>query len=211
MTRLIVALALALVCAACYGAAHPRPPKAELPPLADGATLDIDVGSMRYWSDSRLRYITDHQINRMSYNNIPLTYHEARSLADPSWEDKLTAYDGLVKRCRRANVPRYLGFTGVVAGAGLYIYGGALFQENGRLQQIVSTSVLAFGLASYAAGYYLLGGRACHEAEEVYKALHLGAAGESKIYNDDLMVEVGHIAKAFNKRMARAAKQEAAP
>jgi hypothetical protein len=206
MTRFTIALALA--CAACYGAASPRPPKAQLPPLADGATLDIEIDSVRYWSDSRLRYVTGHLINGMSYDNVPLTYHEARSLADPSWEDKLTAYDGLVKRCRRANVPRYIGFAGVVAGASLYMYGGALFQENGQLQQVVGTSALAFGLVSYAAGYYLLGGRACDEAKEVYQALHLGAAGQSKILDDDLMAEVRHIAKAFNKRMARAAKLE---
>jgi hypothetical protein len=205
-----VPLLSALALTACYGAARPTPAKPELPPLTDGAEVDIDIDTPRYWSDSSGRYVTGYLIDGMTYNDVPLTYHQMRSLADPAWPGKLAAYDKLVKRCRRANIPRYLGFAGVVIGGGLYTGGGALFGENGTLHATVSLSALGFGVLSYAAGYAFLGGGACREAEHVAEKLNLAGADEGRVYDDDLILELVQIAKAFNKRMAHTAKQEPA-
>lgn len=203
-----LALPVLAAATACYGAARPTPAKPELPPLTDGAELDIDVDSTRYWSDSRGRYVNSHLISGMSYNNIPLTYHQMRSLADPAWPGKLAEYDQLAKRCKRANIPRYIGFAGVAIGAGLYMGGGALFGENATLHATVSLGTLGLGVLSYAAGYAFLGGGACREAESLSEKLHLAGADEVKIYNDELILEIAHIARAFNKRVAKTAHQD---
>src|SRR5215217_5286145 len=84
-SSLLLAASLELAGTGCYGAARPTPRKAELPALVDGATLDVEVDSTRYFSESRGRYYRSHMISGMSYDNIPLTYHQMRSLADPSW------------------------------------------------------------------------------------------------------------------------------
>jgi hypothetical protein len=188
----------------CYGAASPTPARPTLPPIVDGQEVDYQTSENPHYYESggHLRYTRGISLDSMAYGDTALTYHEFRSLADPTWNDKLASHDQLVQRCHRANIPRYIGYTSVLIGSIAYYYGGALFNENqANLHYAVSGGLLGLGAAAYTTGYLFFGGRACDEANNMAAELHFGAANDKSLYSGDTMKEVIEIAHRYNKTL----------
>lgn len=203
----------AVVAGGCYGKAKPPVTPAELPPLVDGQELEVDVGSSEEWdvSGSTVRSYKNYRIEGMSYGDEHLTYNQVRTLTDPTWKKQLERHADLVRSCRRANIPRYIGYASVVAGIGLQTYGSFVMGDYIEYQQVAAFGLMGFGALSYLTGYGLLGGRKCSEANELADKLRLDLADEKSIYSDALIGEIAPILIDFNKKQRKlAAKAEKA-
>ncbi len=205
----LIALALG---AGCYAAPKPTPARAQLPALVDGEGVNVELSSSEEAdvSGSRVRFYKNYQIDSMTYDDQTLTYHQVRSLADPTWQGKMEKHARLVSRCKRANVPRYIGYAAVVAGIGVQTYGFLLLKDRPELIAPVGFGLMGFGGASYFAGWAFLGGRACNEANEMWSDLHLEKADDTRIYNDAIIDEIGEVVLQFNKNQRRLAAKKAA-
>ena len=200
----------ALAATGCYSAARPAPAKAELPALQDGEIVDVDLTSSEEAdvSGSRVRFYKNYQINSMTYGDTSLTYHQVRTLTDPKWQGKIDEYGRLVSSCKRANVPRYIGYASMVAGIGVQTYGFLLLKDRPELIAPVGYGLMGFGGVSYLTGWALLGGRSCDKANEMWADMHLGKADETAIYNDELISEIGEVILKFNKDQQRLAAKK---
>lgn len=201
----------ALTFSGCYAKARPAIPKAEIPPLVDGEIVDVDLDSDEeaVVTGSRVRWEKNYRINSMSYGDTSLTYHQVRTLTDPTWQAKIDEHAAEVRRCRRANVPRYLGYAAVVAGLGVQTYGFLLLKDKPELIAPVGYGLMGFGGASYLTGWALFGGRSCNRANEMWADMHLDKANDSAIYSDALIGELGEIIVKFNKDQQRVARKKA--
>lgn len=206
---LLTCLAASALSAACYGKARPTPTIPDLPEVVPGASVHLDVDSDEELDlrGSRARWVKNYRIDGMSYDGKPVTYGQVRALVDPSFQGKLAEHRDNVRKCRRANVPRYIGYASVVAGIGLLSYGGVLFKDKPELQMVTSYGAMGVGALSYATGYLFFGGRACSDANEMYEQLRLDQAGEGAIYNDALVGEIGKLVEDFNRRMEAQGKR----
>lgn len=203
----------AALAAGCYDKAKPAITPARLPEVVEGQELEVDVGSSEEWdvSGSTVRSYKNYRIEGMSYGDEHLTYNQVRTLTDPTWEKQLERHASLVRSCNRANIPRYIGYASVVAGVGVSTYGGFLMGDKAEYQQVVGFGLMGVGALSYLAGYALLGGRKCSEANELADKLRIDLADEKSIYSDDLIGELAPILIDFNKKQQKlAAKAERA-
>jgi hypothetical protein len=207
------ALSLCAAMAGCYDKAKPAIMPAQLPPLVDGQELEVDVGSSEEWdvSGSTVRSYKNYRIEGMSYGDEHLTYNQVRTLTDPTWKNQLERHADLVRSCNRANIPRYIGYAAVVAGIGLQTYGSFVMGDYIEYQQVAAFGLMGFGATSYLAGYALLGGRKCSEANELADKLRIDLADEKSLYSDALIGEIAPILIDFNKKQRKlAAKAEQA-
>jgi hypothetical protein len=207
----VVALCALVTAAAagCYEHATPTPAKAKLPTLVDGQEVELALNKSEEAdvSGSRVRFYDNYRVDGMTYGDEHLTYNQVRALADPKWNHQLDEHARLVSACHRANIPRYVGYTAMVAALGMQIYGGLLLGENyAKYQQVGAYGLMGFGGLSYLTGYALFGGRKCVEANEMYGKLHMRDAGETTLYNDEQIAELAQIVLDFNKRQQNAAK-----
>lgn len=197
--------------AGCYSGAPSIPTTPTLPPIVEGGQLEIETSRHRFWSDDLLRWLSYTSVDKMTYDGKPLTYNQVRNLADPEWKKKLADYDDVASSCRHASIPRYIGYAAIVLGLVTFTgAGGAVFQDNGDLQQAVAFGFLGTGLLSYGTGYYLLGGKKCEVAEKMADQLYFGAAERTTFIDSSapgLRREVEEVANAFNRR-ALATKTE---
>ena len=191
-----------LVATGCYDSVMPTP-KIAAPTLVDNEPVEVDLRSVRYWSDSSLRYLNGNVIHRMTYAGHPVTYGQVRALADPSWSGKLAEHEQLVDQCHAANIPRYIGYGSIVLGGAAYGGGGVVFGDNSTLQSAVGLGLIGLGVLAYATGYLVFGGRHCAEADTLAHTLHLGDAGNTELANDATIDEVTDVVKEFNKRMVK--------
>lgn len=201
----------ALALSGCYAKARPAIAKAELPPLVDGEIVDVDLNSDEeaVVTGSRVRWEKNYRISSMSYGDTSLTYHQVRTLTDPTWQKKIDEHAAEVRRCRRANVPRYIGYASVVAGLGVQTYGFLLLKDRPELIAPVGYGLMGFGGVSYLTGWAFLGGRSCNRANEMWEEMHLGKANDTSIYSDELIGELGEIILKFNKDQQRLARKKA--
>lgn len=204
-------LVAALALAGCYAKAKPAIPKAELPPLVDGEIVQVELDSDEeaVVTGSRVRWEKNYRIDGMSYGDTSLTYHQVRTLTDPTWQKKLDEHAAEVRACRRANVPRYIGYAAVVAGLGVQTYGFLLLKDKPELIAPVGYGLMGFGGVSYLTGWAFFGGRSCNRANELWDEMHLGKANDTSIYSDALIGELGEIILKFNKDQQRLARQKA--
>ena len=200
--------------AACYGAAPPRPPRVPLPPPVEGAGIDV-------FSETKTTYepvekqastcpagkaegdpsctITRYQVTepvtrtttRASYANQPITYGQFKVMTDPHYDDKLADLDDLSHKCRRANVPRYLGM-------GLFV-AGLIVGPIAKSQPIAYGGMIG-GAASFAAGYFAFGGRDCNRARALSNEIDMTAAMHwDSVQGADYAVEMQTLAEQFNR------------
>src|SRR5262245_24599740 len=117
------------VLAGCYGAAPPRPSTIPLPPLVDGATIEVQSESRPTNEDVRREarscpeghpeactthsYVENVPVTRTyssaSYAGKPITYAQLRVMGDAHYNERLDELADRSHSCRRANIPRYLG------------------------------------------------------------------------------------------------------
>lgn len=209
-TLVLACLAAAGVSTGCYGRARPTPTIPDLPEATAGTPVVVAVNADEELDlrGSRARWVKNYRIDGMSYNGQPITYGQARTLVDPSFRGKLAEHRSKVSTCRRANIPRYLGYASVAVGIGMLSYGSVLFKDKPELHLAASYGAMGVGALSYGTGYLFLGGRACTQANEMYEQLRFDQAGETAIYNDALVGEIGTLVEDFNRRMEAHSKRE---
>jgi hypothetical protein len=210
-------LSLSLV--ACYGAAPPRPPRVPLPPIQEGAELEVHTDqkttienvAKTAWSCpaghaegdpacTKTTYTEAEPVTRTTTTaNIgsePLTYAQFKVITDPKWNDKLVELEDLSHKCQRANVPRYVGL-GMLA---VSLIGGPLISAyaDPTAGSIVTYGGALAGGGSYALGYFAFGGRDCNEARALYTYLDTSQDGVTMVNGAEIATEMKTLADQFN-------------
>lgn len=211
--RCLVALSLV----ACYGAAPPPPAKIPLPPIAAGATIDVeshDVTTVEQVSKTAkscneatpdpqhcttTSYTEAEPVTRThtsaSYGSAPLSYAQLKVLSDEHYDEKVQQLAELSHVCRRANVPRYLGLIGIIGGA---IVIGEGQNHDSSVVTGAGIAAIAGGIASYAAGYYAFGGRECTQARSLYNEIDYGGQQWTDVVGEGYAQEMKDLAARFN-------------
>lgn len=216
VTPLVLVL-VSLTLVACYGAAPPRPARVPLPPLADGAQIDVFSQTQTTMESVQktasacpqghadgdpacvvTHYSVVEPVTRTkstaSYGADPITFAQFKVLTDPQYDRKLVELEALSHACSRANHARYAGMGMLIAGVVLYAVSG----DKGALGWAAWGSE-AGGAAAYAAGYYALGGRKCNEAEALYHTLDMSAVmTKETVEGSDQAGEMKTLAEQFN-------------
>ena len=203
---------------ACYGSAPPRPAAIPLPPLVDGATIDVesrDVTTIeQVQKEARTcppahpedcvttTYSEAEPVTRThttaTYAGQPINYAQFKVLTDPHHDEKLVELEHLSHVCRRANVPRYLGLAGVIGGIVLFQLGEGRQDPNTGLA-VLGGGVLAAGIASYATGYFSFGGRECTQARAIYNEVNVeDEQGWTQVTGAEYAHEMKALADEFN-------------
>ncbi len=227
MNRTSSILILSLSLAACYGAAPPRPAPILLPELSDEAVLNVhsetsttvENRQKESWSCpaghaegsqacTRTTYEVAEPVTRTettaTYGAEPISYAQFKVMTDPDYDAKVARLDDMRIRCRRANVPRWVGM-------GLMLGGVAAIVASGNTKPIglIGWGGLAGGGVSYAFGYYGYGGRTCNEARALFHDLDMVEETEWKtVWGADTAREMKLLADQFNTRGARRASRE---
>jgi hypothetical protein len=207
---------LSLTLAACYGAAPPKPARIPLPPPVEGGQISVyseDKTTFENISKSAstcpqgkgegspectvTRYTVKEPVTRTystaTYADQPISYAQFKVMTDPQYDRKLVRLDDLSHTCTRANVPRYAGMVGLVAGL---VVGPIV---GGTAGTIVMAGGLVGGTGSYALGYFAFGGRDCNEARAIYNDVEVGhAVGMTSVTGSQLAVEMQELAGRFN-------------
>lgn len=210
-------LALVLLAAACYGAAPPRPTRLDLPPLADDAQLVVHSETKTeiervekqastcpagHAEGSQQCTITRYTVaepvtrttTRASYGGTPVSYGQFKILTDAKYDAKLSTLADLSHRCRRANVPRYVGMALTLGGLiAMPLSGG----NRGVL--LGAYGAIAGGGVAYGFGYFAYGGRQCNEARALYHDLDMSdEATWDSVQGADYATEMATLADQFN-------------
>jgi hypothetical protein len=160
---------LCVLATACYGSAHgpsKRPAQPTLVP--DGLASMGSETSAEFLSADRERLVRSTSLS-FSYNGEPKTYTEYRAIVDPNWNATLDRHEELVKRCKRARIPKYIGIPLIVVGMlGGQAIGKAMFGENENAQGATVGVIAGTGALTWFSGYLFFGGRACNEAEAMW-------------------------------------------
>ncbi len=212
----VVVTLVSLSLLGCYGAAPPRPPNVPLPPMSEGAALDVhtvtktEIESVDHTASTcpqghsegdPLCVVTHYQQNEpvtrthstLSYDGQPINYGQFRVMTDPKYSDKLSTLEDLSHKCTRANVPRYAGM-GLLLGG---VIAGQLI--GGDVGAAVLWTGLAGGIASYSLGYFAFGGRDCNEAAELFRQIDMSRAlEENTVEGLDYAAEMKSLADQFN-------------
>jgi len=218
--RNLIVLCVALT--ACYDNPPPQIPRPQLPPVVDGATLDVEsrVESERRPVTHRDHVCVDHSCSDVSvtsrenvsvthatasYGGKPLTLDEALSIGDPTYVSDWTKMDNLAASCRHASVPKYIGEVLTTGGMLLFINGTATSDGSVNMPYAIGGgAAIVGGLVSYALGKYALGGQDCAEANEIFerRRAQYRAAKDTDV-EDDLAEELQTIAHQFNAKLGR--------
>jgi hypothetical protein len=219
-----VAFCLPLL-AACYGAAPPKPARIPLPPPVEGAQIAVHTEESttiesvakeaktcpaNYASDRDClvtKYTVKEPVTRVhstaTYGDEPISYAQFKVLTDPQYDEKLSRLEGLSQRCKRANVPRYVGL-GLMLGSLIAapIVGKAT--DSTAASQGTLWGMLGAGGASFALGYFSFGGRDCNEARGIYNDVEVsGLTGTTTISGGDAAAEMAALAERFNATQSR--------
>lgn len=207
---------LCLSLAACYGSAPPPPPRVPLPPVAEGAAIDVHsetkttIESVQKQASTCPQghsegdpacTVTHYQVaepvtrttTTASYAEQPISYAQFKVMTDPKWDAKLAELDELATRCRHANIPRYAGMGLMLGGlvAGMIVGGDA--------GKAIVYGGLGAGAGSYTLGYVAFGGRQCVEARNLYNELDLSQAMSwNSVEGADYATEMRALAEQFN-------------
>jgi hypothetical protein len=211
-------VACSFLLAACYGSAPPPPPKIPLPPVVDGAPIEVESHDKTTVEDvqreARTCAVVDQSekcsvtkykesvpvtrtYTRATYAGQPLNYAQLRVMSDPEYDAKVARIAELGHTCRRANVPRYLGLLGVVGGIVVANIGAAGKNPNVPVE-VGGFAMIGGGIASYATGYYAFGGRDCVRARALYNELDLANKQWEVVVGGDYAAEMKALAERFN-------------
>jgi hypothetical protein len=218
----VALLALPLSLVACYGSAPPKPPKIPLPPMQEGAMIDVH-------SDTRTSYenvdktsstcpqgksegdpscvVTHYNVTEpvtrttttASYADQPISYAQFKVMTDPHYDDKLVQLQDLSHKCQRANIPRYAGLGMMLGGliTGLVV--------GGTTGEIIMYGGLGGGGVAYGVGYFGYGGRQCNEARAIYNDVNVAdAMSWQTVEGADYATEMKVLADQFNQAHAHA-------
>ena len=204
-TRFPLALLLTVGCASgCYGAAHEPPARPQAPALTPGATASVERARHKAFLDSTGSYHDGSTSLTFRYGDQRLSYSQYRALVDPRWSATLDEYDELVKRCQRANIPKYIGYAAIVGGFAFGIWGNQIVGDNEQAQAAGFYGGVGLGVAAYAAGYLLFGGRACNEAGRMWDGENpwLEYADDDHVPDfNDTREELDRLTADFNARV----------
>lgn len=202
---------------ACYGAAPPRPAKIPLPPLREDAAIVVnsetktEIENVEKKSSTCpaghaegspqclvTRYTVAEPVTRkytqVTYAGEPISYGQLRVLSDHDYDKKLARLDDLSTRCKRANIPRYIGI-GLLLGSLVAIPAS----KGNEIVLGIGYGAAAGGAASYALGYFSFGGRQCNEARRLYHDVDVSF--ESKLMTVEgyqAAEEMAELAEKFN-------------
>lgn len=217
MTRTILFVPLCLSLVACYGAAPPRPARVAVPELSEEAdlivrsetTTTVENRQKEAWTCpaghaegspacTRTTYEVAEPVTRTqttaTYGAQPISYAQFKVMTDPDYDAKLVRLDDMRHRCRRANVPRWVGMGLMLGGVGAIIASG-----NTKPIGLIGWGAVAGGGVSYAFGYYGYGGRTCNEARALYNTLDLREeSGWTTVWGATTASEMKVLADQFN-------------
>jgi hypothetical protein len=226
------ALSLSLVSLAfsaltgCYGAAPPRPATIPLPPIAEGAEIEVRTEVKTTMEDvskeastcpaghapgspacTITRYTVSEPVTRTkstaSYAGEPISYAQLRVMTDPDREAKLANLANLSHTCTRANVPRYAGLGLVIGGLILAGIGGS---KNSSAVVWSGYGAVALGGGAYALGYFSFGGRDCNEARSLYNQVDVSTQVDwHEVMGQEYASEMKTMADSFNASRSHAA------
>jgi hypothetical protein len=227
MTRLLLALSIATLTAACYGSAPPAAPKIPLPDLSDEAVISVHTevetkmesvpkedwtcpANVSQGDPSCVvtRYTAVEPVTRTNttatYGNEPINVAQFKVLTDPEYDRKVARLDRLRQRCRRANVPRWIGMGLAIGGTA-----GIIFGQSNKAVAITGTVALGAGITSYAVGYFAYGGRDCNEANRLHASIDYREAMEwPSTWGPENAEEWKVLSEQFNARRERSANVE---
>ena len=238
MSKSTAAFLLAIISlTGCYGAAPPKPPRVPLPEVQGGARIDVEtVSKTTIESVAKTASSCPHGVStgdpscvvthysemepvtrtssQMSYAGEPVTVAQFRVLTDPQYDKEVVALADLAHKCQRANVPRYVGI-------GLFAVGLLVPTVLGsHLPSAANEGIfwggVVGGSASYALGYFSLGGRDCVRAKELSNKIDMsGVMAATTVWGTEEAAELQALADGFNAghaaRARRTAAQEPAP
>jgi hypothetical protein len=212
---------------ACYGAAPPKPARIPLPPTVDGGEIAVHSESRtelenvtkeaktcpQHYTDPKQCTITTYTVKEpvtrtystAAYADQPISYAQFKVMTDPQYDAKLSRLEGLSQRCKRANVPRYVGL-GLMLGSLIAapIVGKAT--DSTAASQGTLWGMLGAGGASFALGYFSFGGRDCNEANGIYRDVNVaGYTGTTEIQGGDAAAEMAALAERFNTMQSQKA------
>jgi hypothetical protein len=203
---------------ACYGSAPPKPAAIPLPPMTDGASIDVeskDVTTVeqvqkearscpQYHPEActTTTYSEAEPVTRThttaTYGGQLINYAQFKVMTDPHYDEKLVQLEHLSHVCRRANVPRYIGLAAVIGGIVLFQVGAGSKDQNTGLM-LVGGGVFGGGIASYATGYFSFGGRECTQARALYDDVnHEDEQGWTQVTGAEYAHEMKTLADQFN-------------
>jgi len=216
-----------LLLAACYGAAPPKPARIPLPPPVEGAEITVHTEDRTELENVQkesstcpqghapgspecvvTRYTVKEPVTRtyssMSYAEQPISYAQFKVMTDAQYDEKVSRLEDLAHKCKRANVPRYIGITGILVG----LIGGPIAAKAGGTTafEVTFYGGIAGGLASYTLGYFAFGGRDCNEARAIYRDVEVAdEMGTTSVEGANLAAEMSQLAAKFNARRGQAA------
>jgi hypothetical protein len=212
--KAVIAATFTASLAACYGAAPHRPPQVPLPPPVEGAGIDVFSETKTTFEPVEkqasscpqgkgegdpscviTRYTVTEPITRTttraSYGAEPITYGQFKVMTDAHYVDKLADLEDLSHKCKRANVPRYIGM-GLFA-AGLIV--GPLAKSS-----VIAYGGMIGGGVSYSTGYFAFGGRDCVRARMLANEIDMTEAMHwESVEGADYAVEMKTLADQFNR------------
>lgn len=227
-------LAPLLTCAAlvspmitgCYGAAPPRPATIPLPPVAEGAEIEVFTKTRTAIEDvskqastcpaghaegdpacTVTRYTVAEPVTRTkstaTYGGERISFAQLRVMSDPDRDRTLAKLDQLSHACTRANLPRYVGLGLIVGGLIVAGVGGS---KNSSAVAWSGYGLTALGGGSYALGYFSFGGRDCNVARALYNRVDVTAQTDwTELEGADYASEMKAMAEQFNARRDRTA------
>ncbi len=220
-----VAFCLPLL-AACYGAAPPKPARIPLPPTVEGAQIAVFSESRTELENVTKKsstcpaghspgspqcvettYTVKEPVTRtystMSYADQPISYAQFKVMTDPQYDAKVSRLEGLSHRCKRANVPRYVGL-GLMVGSLIAAPIVGKTTDSTAASQGTLWGMLGAGGASFALGYFSFGGRDCNEANGIYRDVNVaGYTGTTEIEGGNAAAEMAALAERFNSTQTR--------
>jgi hypothetical protein len=229
--RLLAPLSLSVSLSACYGAAPPKPPVVPLPSIDLSAQLIVNSESKttienvtrtasscpagRGEGDPSCvvtRYTEAAPVTRLyttaRLGDEPLNYAQFKAITDPKWNDKMAELDGLSRRCKRANIPRYLGMgllaVGVIALETSTNNTSGPNNNDGGAGSYIAVGGLGGGVASYLLGYFAFGGRDCNKADSLYRYLNTtDEMAWTSVTGPEHATEMRELADRFNSTRGR--------
>ncbi|MBW2736558.1 MAG: hypothetical protein JRH20_29575 [Deltaproteobacteria bacterium] len=177
----------------CYGSAPPLPPKVALPTRTPGAPIvlttktRVRIESVRkksqtcpkgHTKESQACIVTHYTVkepvrrtsSNLTYGVEPLNYAQFKVMTDPHFDEKLERLARYSKVCRRANIPRWVGIGLSLAGATLL---GIAAANDAPAASYAGIGSAGGGVASYALGYFIWGGKRCNDARAIYRKVDL--------------------------------------
>jgi hypothetical protein len=220
-TASVTAICLSIV-TGCYGAAPPKPSTIHLPDMSNGGEIVV-ASETKTTMETVTRTATScpagvaeghpsctvtrypvvepvtRTTSRASYNGERINFAQFQVMTDPQYDAKLAQLDDLSHKCKRANVPRYVGLSMVIGG--LVLAGIGQSKESTAVVWTGWGTVLGGGV-SYGFGYFGFGGRECNQARALYTQVeHGGDTGVDTVYGRATAEEMQDLAAQFNARM----------